>query len=218
MREAEENAGALSLKAGRLCLDFANTAEWHASDQPHEYLTSYSDLVLWSQHASILTDHQAQLLRRKATQRPAEAAKVLERAVALREATFRVFSAVTHGHPSETADLALLNEALAEALARSRIVPTASGFAWDWNDNQDPLDQMLWPVVRSAADLLTSQELDRVGECADDRGCGWLFMDMSRNHSRLWCDMRDCGNRAKARRHYERKRAGTGQAPKMQAS
>jgi predicted RNA-binding Zn ribbon-like protein len=66
---------------------------------------------------------------------------------------------------------------------------------------------MLWPVARSAADLLTSaEELARVGQCADDRGCGWLFFDTSRNHSRRWCAMKDCGNRAKARRHYRRQR------------
>jgi len=56
---------------------------------------------------------------------------------------------------------------------------------------------------------LTSEELDRVRECADDRGCGYLFMDTSRNRSRKWCDMRGCGNRAKAQRHYRRTQAET---------
>ncbi len=59
---------------------------------------------------------------------------------------------------------------------------------------------MLW----SAADLLTTAELALVGECAGE-GCSWLFLDTSRNRSRLWCSMEDCGNRAKARRHYARK-------------
>jgi predicted RNA-binding Zn ribbon-like protein len=64
---------------------------------------------------------------------------------------------------------------------------------------------MLWPVVRDAADLLTSKELNRVGRCADER-CGWLFVDTSRNRSRRWCSMESCGNRAKARRHYRKSR------------
>ena len=67
-------------------------------------------------------------------------------------------------------------------------------------------DRMLWPVTRSAAELLVSGELSRVRTCANDT-CGWLFMDTSKNRSRRWCDMNDCGNRAKARRHYARKRA-----------
>jgi predicted RNA-binding Zn ribbon-like protein len=111
--------------------------------------------------------------------------------------------AISLGSQPPAADLAAFNAELARSLARSRIVLTAEGFAWDWTDGGDALDQMLWPVVRDASDLLTSEELDRVGQCADDR-CGWLFLDSSRNRSRRWCSMEDCGNRAKARRHYQR--------------
>jgi predicted RNA-binding Zn ribbon-like protein len=64
---------------------------------------------------------------------------------------------------------------------------------------------MLWPIAREAANLLTSKDIKRMGECADDRGCGYLFFDTSRNHSRRWCSMESCGNRAKAQRHYQRK-------------
>lgn len=63
---------------------------------------------------------------------------------------------------------------------------------------------MLWPVARSAAELLTSPDAQRVRECAL-RSCSWLFVDRSRNRRRRWCDMKTCGNRAKARRHYRRK-------------
>jgi len=63
---------------------------------------------------------------------------------------------------------------------------------------------MLWPVTRAAVDLLLSDSLAQVGQCADDRGCGLLFIDTSRNHSRQWCSMDACGNRAKAQRHYRR--------------
>lgn len=36
--------------------------------------------------------------------------------------------------------------------------------------------------------------------------CGWLFIDRSRNRSRTWCDMAVCGNRAKASRHYRKRK------------
>jgi predicted RNA-binding Zn ribbon-like protein len=191
---------------GRLCLDYANTADWHASEHPEEFLNSYADLVAWGRHVGILTDSQAKRLLRKATLRPSEAAEVLKRAVDLREAIFRIFAAIAHGSPPKAADLSLLNQALSGALAQARVTPAADGFAWDWSDDDDALDRPLWPVVRSAAELLTSPELRRVGECAD-ANCGWLFLDTSRNHSRKWCDINDCGNRAKARRYYERKRS-----------
>jgi predicted RNA-binding Zn ribbon-like protein len=199
MDEAGTNADTLKLLGGRLSLDFANTADWHASDHPVEFLT-------WSQHVGILTAHQAQRLLKKAARRPEDANAVLERAIALREAIYQIFSAISRGHPPQAADLATFNAELSGALAQSRIVSTAEGFAWDWAAAEDALDQMLWPVVHDAAGLLTSEELDRVGQCADDR-CGWLFLDTSRNRSRRWCSMEDCGNRAKARRYYERKRA-----------
>jgi predicted RNA-binding Zn ribbon-like protein len=77
-------------------------------------------------------------------------------------------------------------------------------FAWDWAEDPDSLDRVLWVVARSAGELLTSDQLDRVRQCADDRGCGYLFLDTSRNRSRRWCSMESCGNRAKARRHYQR--------------
>ena len=63
---------------------------------------------------------------------------------------------------------------------------------------------MLWPVAWSAAELLAQGPLERIRECPGQDTCGWLFLDLSKNASRRWCDMRVCGNRAKARRHYER--------------
>jgi predicted RNA-binding Zn ribbon-like protein len=67
------------------------------------------------------------------------------------------------------------------------------------------LDRPLWPVLWSAADLLTSARLAQVRVCADPR-CGWMFLDVSKNRGRRWCAMENCGNRAKVRRHYERRR------------
>jgi predicted RNA-binding Zn ribbon-like protein len=144
---------------------------------------------------------------RNAEVHPAQASAVLDQAIALRETIYRIFSAVATGRSPEAADLAALNAAISQAMAHLRIIETPAGFVWGWDGGDDALDQMLWPVVRSAADLLTSKELERVGECAEHQRCGWLFLDVSRNHSRRWCSMELCGNRAKVRRHYQRKSA-----------
>lgn len=190
--------------ACRLCLDFANTAHWHASDNPEETLKTYADLATWARERGILTDSETRALRREVQGRPVEGEAALKKAIALREAVYRLFSAFAHGRPPATTDLETLNGVLAETLSHSRLFWTEPKFAWGWKTNGKALDRMLWPVARSAADLLTSEKLSRVGECADERGCGWLFLDLSRNHSRRWCDMKDCGNVAKARRHYGR--------------
>lgn len=187
------------------CLIFANTVGGSRQAAQHDYLHDYTDLLAWGWHAGLLTASEAQHLLTEATRLPREAARVFERAIWLRETIYRIFSAIAAGGSPETADLGLLNEALAGVLAKLQVTPTETGFTWSWRSEPEALDGMLWPVVRSAGELLTSTDLHRVRECAGD-DCGWLFIDTSRNHSRRWCDMNDCGNRAKARRHYARSR------------
>jgi predicted RNA-binding Zn ribbon-like protein len=202
----EQGPGELTLLAGELCLDFANTAEWHASDQPYEHLDTYNDLVAWAEHAKLIRAEQAGRLRRQAAEAPEAAERTLQEAITLRETIYRIFTAVASGEDPTEADLARLNIAFSNLLPRTHLSPDDGSYEWLWVEEGDDLDLLLFPILRSAVQLLTSGELDRVGQCADDRGCGWLFLDMSRNRSRRWCDMEDCGNRAKAKRYYERHR------------
>ena len=208
MADLETTAAALKLLGGRLCLDFANTVDWHASDHPQEFLNSYADLVGWSEHAGVLSAPQAQALLREAQRRPADATTAHRRALALREALYRLFSSLAHGRRAAKDDLAELHDALTRALPQLRLAWLGGRFTWTWAEDPLALDRMLWPVAWSAARLLTSDELGRVRECTGE-GCGWLFLDQSRNRSRRWCAMEDCGNRAKARRYYARRRGKT---------
>jgi predicted RNA-binding Zn ribbon-like protein len=202
MGENKSGVETLALLGGALCLDFANTIGNHKGAKPSEHLVSYADLVAWSRRAGILTNRAAQELLSQAARHPSEASDVLQRARTLREAIYRIFSAIAAGASAKSADLKILNRSLGDALVNSRLVPTKNGFAWGWAD-ETTLDQMLGVVARSAADLLTLGKLDRVRQCSDEV-CGWLFVDTSKSRSRRWCDMNDCGNRAKARRYYRR--------------
>ena len=195
----------VGLPARRLGLDFANTLEGRLTSHPREPFRSYGDLLSWGRRTGMVAPDAAPRLTLEATRRTAAAAAILDRAVALREAIYRIFSAVTAKRTPEAADLDLLNIVLSEALAALQVAPTADGFVWAWDSQRPELGHVLWPVAQSAADLLTSVDLHAVRECAAP-DCGWLFLDTSRNHSRRWCDMKACGNRAKARRHYERNR------------
>lgn len=191
------------------CLDFANTLEWHASEHPSETLLVYADLVAWAQRTHLISDLVAQGLLQRAENEPAHAAAVLAQAIDWREVIYRIFSAVAAEQPVISADLTVLNAAIAVAYPHLQLVASGAEFVWGWTDAEDDLAHMLWPVVRSAAELLTSSLLTRVRECADERGCGLLFFDLTRNRSRRWCSMESCGNRAKARRHYKRQREAT---------
>lgn len=189
------------LVGGDLSLDFTNTVGGKRGVIEREHLKTYADFLSWSQQAGIVQEAQAKALANRAVEQPAEACSVLERAVGLREAIYRIFAAVVEERTPAEADLARLNSELAGALGRLGVRRKADGFAWRWGEEEPRLEHPLGPVARAAAELLTKPEaLAHVHRCEGDT-CGWLFIDSSKNHSRRWCDMRDCGNRAKVRRH-----------------
>lgn len=204
MTENERLGTHYTLNEGWLCLDFANTANWHASAQPEEELTSYAVWLDWGCRTGILSELEAQRLALEAKAHPEKAERALQQAIALREAIFAIFSAVVLGQPIPEASLNLLNQVWAAKQPHLMVVSGSPGFAWEWGDKRT-LDWMLGPIARSAMELLTSPALARVGRCHDDRGCGWLFLDQTRNKSRRWCTMESCGNRAKVLQHYHRK-------------
>jgi predicted RNA-binding Zn ribbon-like protein len=206
---SDGRARRFELRGGVPSLDFVNTVGSRFTDRPREYLHSYEDLLNWARQAGMLTPGERESLSRQAMVNPEGAQETLSRALTLREAIHRVVSATIDGEPQDESYLSTLNGELSIALSHIRVMPAdgAYGWGWDWgeNDGEAPLDGPLWPVARSAAELLTSPKLGRVKVCAGE-GCGWVFVDESRNGSRRWCDSRDCGNRARVRRHLARKR------------
>lgn len=187
---------------GHPCLDFVNSVDRMTHRPPVERLRSYADLVAWSTAAGTLPGGHSELTR-AARARPGEAEAVLARARELREALYRIFAAGLEGAAPAPADLARMNAELAHALSRARVEARSDGFAWSWDAGAPELDLPLWPLARSAAELLTSHERALVKRCAGET-CLWLFLDHTKNHARRWCDMKVCGNRAKVRRHRRR--------------
>ena len=193
-----------NLIGGVLCLDFVNTVDPRHAPGRREYLYDYAALVAWGGHAGAIEAGQGERLREAAAGDPAEAGRVLGRAIRLREALYPLFSRAAQGQPPGPDDLGVLQAELTRALPHLRIAWSPAGFGREWEQDSGELDQVLWPVAWSAAELLVQGPLERIRECPGQDTCGWLFLDLSKNASRRWCDMRVCGNRAKARRHYAR--------------
>jgi len=213
MKLSERTVAQSNLIGGRLCLDFVNTVGgWQPApadkkkDAPTpraDKLVDYADLLAWSLHVHLLTAAEAQALERAAKVSGNEAAAVLHRALALRAAIHRLCRAVIHGQTAPESELVCLNHELGIAHGRVRLAAGKANFVWEWTDTRHALDQMLWRIADSAAELLTTGDLSRLRECGGE-DCGWLFEDTSKNGRRQWCDMQTCGNLAKVRRFRER--------------
>jgi predicted RNA-binding Zn ribbon-like protein len=208
MSEYNTHAGDLRLIGGQLCLDFANTANNHGRADMKEYLLDYTALLGWARHARALGAADARQLAAEAGARPTHAAQALRRARELRNALYRLLSAIAAGDGIPSNDLASFNAALARLPRQIQLAATPTGLDWTWGA-AECLELPLYPVIWSAAELLTSPKRALVRECKGHE-CTWLFLDTSRNHSRRWCSMDDCGNRAKAQRHYARYRGEAG--------
>ena len=198
--------GLRKLYGGRLCLDFANTVEPRAAQPQYDYLHGYADLVRWARHADALDDAQAERLLDAAATRTAAAKASFASAIDLREATYRVFAAVAHDATPDGGDLDVLTRTHAEALGHARLLPAPGELTWAWDDGAPDLDRAWWPMARSAVELATTGPLDRVKQCAGSSGCGFLFLDTSKNRVRRWCSMDECGGQEKAKRQTARRR------------
>lgn len=186
-----------------LCLDFTDTVDWRTSNHAEDKLTNYAKLLEWSKERGLLSREEERRLGSRVENRETLTKNVMADAYQLREAIYRIFSAVAHERKADPKDIEVLNEHLAKSLGKLKVRSEGTGFTWAWRDKESP-DMMLWPIARSAADLLTSGNLVRVRECAnEEEGCGSLFVDTSKNQSRRWCSMKSCGNRAKFRRYYQ---------------
>src|SRR6267142_18772 len=220
MKVFKSSAAEMRLIGGRLCLDFVNTVDGRKNDSSRkksrsfnslvlgDKLGDYSDLVAWSQHSGIVTATEAGRLIQASKRKAAEARAVFDRAIELREALHRILKATVTGRMPQSVDLETVNDELLKARNHERLISTEKGFTWEWIGREASLDRMLWSIAHSAVEFLSKGDLSRLRECGGEE-CGWLFEDTSRNRSRQWCHMQDCGNLAKVRRFRTRLRSSS---------
>lgn len=181
-------------------INFANTIDWRGREDSIEYLNSYNELIDWAQRIELINQSTATELRRQAAQSPDKATKSLQRAKEFRETAYRVLYRLSLDEPPESRDVELIDAEMQQMSKHLKLDLKMKKLKL--NDEID-LDIILRLIVKDTVDLLTSDQLNRVKRCQSDE-CGWLFIDTSKNNSRKWCNMNSCGNRAKARRYYNR--------------
>ncbi|HEX8370775.1 MAG TPA: ABATE domain-containing protein [Pyrinomonadaceae bacterium] len=212
------NTNKFKLIGGNLSLDFVNTVNGRISSRnkksgrdyydafPSDKLENYADLIGWSLKAGLIKEKEAKKLLRVAEADSQAASAVLKRALNLRESIYRLFKSAMEGWQPEAEDLEKLNRELSIARRHQRLSTANKAFVFEWINGAEALDAMLWQISESAADLLINGDLTRIRRCVNDV-CNWLFLDTSRNRSRQWCVMKDCGNLAKVRRFRAKQQA-----------
>jgi len=164
-------------------------------------LTGYPELVAWGVYAGALTEPAAAGLRRLARDDPDGAHTAFARSLRTRDYLDGAFRAVAADRSPSTSVLAQLRDDEADALGHAQL-DRGSTFAWTWRYDHT-LAQPLRPVVHAAVQLLTTGPLDRIRVCG---GCRFIFNDESKNRSRRWCSMDDCGTAEKIRRYVAARR------------
>jgi predicted RNA-binding Zn ribbon-like protein len=182
---------------GALALDAANTVVLRGD--PERSFDRFEHAAELPRFAAAATRFRsAELGARQLAVSDAET--ILPTVLAIRETTDRLFrNAVGQGEVA-TVDVPEFLRACSDGLA---------GHDEHFGASEKPFGDPGKPLALEAAlavsalSLMSADNLRRLRICPN---CSWLFIDRSRNSSRLWCDMAVCGNRQKAKRHYRRQR------------
>lgn len=182
-------------RAGNLALDFVNTVGNRLSEtERRDYFRSPDEFIRWIGEAGLAPPGK--------NGNKFIALRDVQKAIAFRESLYRLFLKEAHRKSPQPEDLRSLNGILAKHRSRMELARRNEGYEWRAGSSSS-VDWILGQVAEAAAALLTSAELAKLKICHNET-CGWFFVDRSRNLPRRWCSMDDCGNLAKARRHYRR--------------
>jgi predicted RNA-binding Zn ribbon-like protein len=207
--EAPSRAGTLPLVGSELAFDFANTSSGRGGPQHVENLRTPEHVLTWARRAMMLAPKDGDTIAAHLAADPAIGARLLDRALALREVVHAIGAACARGAAPAKDDVDALAHAHAACVAKARLAPYRTNFAWVWHPEDGVVEAILGPIALSALTTLSQADLTRVKQCAGEH-CGWLFFDTTKNKRRRWCEMEVCGNRAKQKAHRARAQARAG--------
>lgn len=185
----------------RLWLDFVNTEVIDGSDRV-DLLGSFDDLARWCAAARVISAGQAKEITRRWSGRDRE--RTFKSAVEFRAMLRGMAELIAAGRTSvQQASLDSINEVLRSRTGELQVVRTTQGFETRFRADLSEPGHLLVPIAESAADLLSTGDLQLVRKCQNPQ-CILFFYDTTKNHARRWCSMTACGNRAKVAAHYRR--------------
>ncbi|HEY7286100.1 MAG TPA: CGNR zinc finger domain-containing protein [Vicinamibacterales bacterium] len=188
-----------TLSGGHPVLDFVNSIDDWTVAGARDYLEEFGDARQFAEAVGLISRNEARLLERAPAAASARELSFLKR---LRASLERILRASLDKRTTSGEDLAMLRQGLVEAARRTELLPGADGsVSRRISAEASGPSTLRLRIVESARALLSSDSVRQVKACPT---CGWFFLDVSKNHSRVWCSMDTCGARAKARRYYRR--------------
>ncbi|HEU0238872.1 MAG TPA: CGNR zinc finger domain-containing protein [Micromonosporaceae bacterium] len=196
---------------GSVALDLVNTvAPRPATAEATDWLDSPSALLHWACRVGLISEAEAEGVSSAWAAEPASAVTAWHSAVDIREALYAVLSAALGAsQPADGAVAELERLALRWSAATARSSLRLGGPGEPPAVLTDGAGALLIPdrLAHAAVEFTRTADLSQLRACpVAEGGCGWLFLDRSRNHSRRWCAMEDCGTQAKSRRLTTRRR------------
>lgn len=189
---------------GDVVLDLVNTVPWRLDpDRTIDRLPDATAVVGWVGAVGLLEAGPVEHLIADAAADPSAADAVAAQVRALREALYRLLQPIAVGQAPQHADVDGVRRVMTEAFNHAEIT---SVVPLRWEVSVRGVRDLPRLVALSAWRLLQFDDLTRLRQCRD-ADCGWLFLDRSKNASRVWCNAADCGNRTRVRRHQHRHRA-----------
>lgn len=201
MSMEERSIDTMTLDGGWLCLDFINTVHDRSVEEPFDYISDYRKLLEWSLKVESLSVSEKKRLEKNAKADRKKANREHENVIKARGVLYDFFLPIAQNKTPADNSQAEFNSLLRQTMSQIELkLEDHFEVSQGWKNRSD-LAYPLYPVIKSAYDLLTMDKLDRVKECG---ACGWLFLDQSKNKSRKWCSMESCGSNVKAKRYYYR--------------
>ncbi|MFG2193465.1 CGNR zinc finger domain-containing protein [Streptomyces sp. NPDC048639] len=186
---------------GHPAVDLVNTVSWRlVPERRTDHLGDAPALVSWVEATGLADPEDARVLRASVAADPEDAETALRGVRRMREVVHGLLDAAAHDREPATADVRAFHRLSLDARRRSAWAPT---LPLSWTDPPRTVDGLCHRLTLLAEELLTGAQVRDVRLC-EGPGCGWLFLDRTRSHTRRWCSSGDCGNRDRARRHYAR--------------
>jgi predicted RNA-binding Zn ribbon-like protein len=186
---------------GHPCLDFINT-RLMVNHRLVDLLRTFADLVEWLARSGLVEPRQAEIVRQQWRGTP-EAEQALGAARTLRDVLHAMVEQIAAAQDVTPAAVEAINRVLDLEQGRAFVAREGSRFIRRFEPAFPSPDHLLVPIAEAAADLLTGVDLSRIKKCESSE-CVLYFYDTSKNHTRRWCSMNQCGNRMKVARHYQR--------------